>query len=231
MTDVLTIESPCRLELECPDDVHRPGPASLSLLKYLFSVRGKSVLDLGCGSGLFAIAAAKLGAREVWATDISPAAVECTRRNAERNQVELRAKVGDLYDPVDGRLFDLIVSNPPQTPVPPGAQGAKVAGPDGLRYLEPLVRSAPDHLEAGGQLLTFVLSLADTRRFETLLSEHFRFRNLPPEPRPFTWEEMNELHPGLREYLQDRRARGLSEYHDEGGSLRFTTRPYLAMRR
>src|SRR5439155_25349743 len=116
--------------------VQTPGPASLDLLKYLFSVRGKTVLDLGCGTGIFAIAAAKLGAAEVWATDLSPAAVDCTRRNAERNGVDVTAKAGDLFEPLAGRTFDLIVTVPPQLPAPAGARGPGFGGVDGLRFFD-----------------------------------------------------------------------------------------------
>jgi HemK-related putative methylase len=231
MSDLLRVESPCSIELECPEGVQRPGPASLALLKYLFNVRGKSVLDLGCGTGLFAIAAAKLGAREVWASDVDPAAADCARRNADRNRVEIRVKTGDLFDPVAGRTFDLIVTHPPQTPMPEEARGPETGGPDGLRYLDPLVREAPEHLEHGGQLLTLLVSLADTKRFESLLSAQFRFRGLPPEKRPFTWDEMEGVHPGLGAYLAERKARGLSEIFEEEAGPYYLARPYLAMRR
>ena len=49
--------------------------------------RGACVIDYGCGSGILAIAAAGLGAREVWAADIDPQALEATRSNAQRNGV------------------------------------------------------------------------------------------------------------------------------------------------
>src|SRR5207247_5246515 len=83
MAQLLTLHQPCRLDLECPDGIPAPGPAVDCLLKYMFSVRGKAVLEVGCGCGLFAIAAAKLGASEVWATDPSPDAIQSTRINAE----------------------------------------------------------------------------------------------------------------------------------------------------
>lgn len=49
---------------------------------------GKTVIDYGCGSGILAIAAVKLGASQVWAVDIDPQALLATAQNAERNQVE-----------------------------------------------------------------------------------------------------------------------------------------------
>ena len=52
---------------------------------------GASVIDYGCGSGILAIAAARLGARSVLAIDIDPQAVESTRANAAINRVELTA--------------------------------------------------------------------------------------------------------------------------------------------
>jgi 16S rRNA G1207 methylase RsmC len=161
MTELLTVHHPCRLDLECPDGVPAPGHAASSLLKYLFSVRGKSVLDLGCGCGLLAIAAAKLGAGDVWAVDASAAAVDCTRRNAARNGVDVTAKRGDLFDPVTGRTFDLIVALP--------QAGA----------FESILREAPEFLDRGGELLVCVPSTDETPRFESLLRERFRFRQLP----------------------------------------------------
>lgn len=52
---------------------------------------GTTVIDYGCGSGILAIAAARLGAGDVLAIDIDPQAVESTRANAETNRVELTA--------------------------------------------------------------------------------------------------------------------------------------------
>jgi release factor glutamine methyltransferase len=231
MGEVLQIDQPCPITLECAEGVHAPGPSSLELIRYLFSVKGKSVLDLGCGTGLFAIAAAKLGAREVWATDIDPQAVECARRNAERNGVKVVVKAGDLFDPVRGRMFDLVITNPPQTPAPAEARGPKFGGPDGLLFFETILRDAPRHLEDGGQLLTFLVSLADTKRFEALLGERFRFRPLPKARREFTREEYDGYWPGLFDYLRDRRARGLAEFEDAEGRCAFWVRSYMAMRK
>lgn len=230
MARVLTLDQPCRIELDCPDGVHVPGTASLDLLKYLFSVRGKSVLDLGCGTGLFAIAAAKLGATEVWATDLSPGAVDCTRRNAERNGVDITAKAGDLFEPVEGRTFDLIVTVPPQLPAPAAARGPAFGGADGLRCFDRILREAPEYLERGGELLTCVLSLAETRRFESLLGERFRFRALPRTSGTFTREEVDGAHPGLFQFISDRRDRGLAEFEEREGRHVFSVRSYLAMK-
>ena len=75
---------------------------------------GAEVLDMGTGSGVCAIAAARQGARVV-AVDISAAAVRCTQINALVNSFEDRIDVlqGDLFAPVQGRRFDLVLFNPP----------------------------------------------------------------------------------------------------------------------
>ncbi len=57
-------------------------------------LRGKRVIDYGCGSGVLAIAALKLGAREVFAVDIDPQAIQATRDNAQRNGVSGQLRVG-----------------------------------------------------------------------------------------------------------------------------------------
>ena len=73
---------------------------------------GDSVADLGCGTGVLAIAARKLGAREVWACDFDPLAVKVARRNVKRNDAQ-----GVKTDPCDvltwkpPRRFDVVLAN------------------------------------------------------------------------------------------------------------------------
>ena len=69
---------------------------------------GCSVLDYGCGSGILAIAAARLGAGSVVGVDIDPLAVEAARANAQRNAVT--ATFHDSAQPVAG-AYDLVVAN------------------------------------------------------------------------------------------------------------------------
>jgi ribosomal protein L11 methyltransferase len=73
---------------------------------------GMQVLDLGCGSGILAIAAAKLGAAHVLALDTDPIAVTSTEQNSARNATEaqITAQAGSL-DQLEGQQFDLIVVN------------------------------------------------------------------------------------------------------------------------
>lgn len=78
------------------------------------SAAGQSALDMGTGAGLAAIAAAGLGMRVV-GVDISPEAVRCARINVLLNRVESQVDVrqGDLFAPLDGEQFDLVLFNPP----------------------------------------------------------------------------------------------------------------------
>jgi ribosomal protein L11 methyltransferase len=96
------------------------------------SLVGRSLLDYGCGSGILALAASKLGARPCAALDIDPAALEATRHNAEVNGVELELLSGEMHEP---RRYDLVVAN-------------ILAAP--LKVLAPLLAS---HLAPGGRLL------------------------------------------------------------------------------
>lgn len=75
---------------------------------------GNSVIDVGTGSGILMIAADRLGASEVYGTDIDELAVESARENLELNKIsEERAKVylGNLVSVVNGKKFDVVVAN------------------------------------------------------------------------------------------------------------------------
>lgn len=73
-----------------------------------------SVLDLGTGSGIGAVVAARRGASVV-AVDINPEAVRCAQINALLNYVDGRidVRLGDLFEPVPDETFDLVLFNPP----------------------------------------------------------------------------------------------------------------------
>jgi release factor glutamine methyltransferase len=98
-----------------PSVFHPKYFGSSSILARFISgltLRGKAFLEVGCGSGVVALCAAKAGA-EVTAVDINPEAVRCTLENARTNHLRVDARVGDLFSSVTGMRFDVIAWNPP----------------------------------------------------------------------------------------------------------------------
>jgi ribosomal protein L11 methyltransferase len=88
-------------------------PTTALCLRWLDSLplAGKTVVDFGCGSGILAIAALKLGARRVVGIDIDPQALQASQENARRNKV---ADQIELYLPVDQPedfQADVVVAN------------------------------------------------------------------------------------------------------------------------
>jgi ribosomal protein L11 methyltransferase len=84
-------------------------PTTRLALELLAELEPGSLLDVGCGSGVIAIAAAKLGFAPVRAGDSDPVAVEVTRENAERNGVEVEAALLDAR--ADELAADVVVAN------------------------------------------------------------------------------------------------------------------------
>lgn len=163
--------------------VFKPHSDSLLLAAQLTRdprLPGASVLDLCTGSGLLAIEAARCGARQVTAVDVSGRAVLATRLNARLNGVRVRAVRGDLFAAVDGRRFDLIVSNPPYLPSKQGelplrgAARAWEGGLNGRAFIDRICREARTHLEPDGILLLLQSSLsADRATARELRSQGF----------------------------------------------------------
>jgi ribosomal protein L11 methyltransferase len=85
-------------------------PSTRLMLEYLASQikGGERVLDYGCGSGILAVAAAKLGAAGVDAVDIDPQSVLTTTENAARNGVPVRAAAAEALAP---GVYDVVVAN------------------------------------------------------------------------------------------------------------------------
>lgn len=145
---------------------------------------GARVLELGTGSGIAAVAAARRGA-DVTAVDVSRRAVLTAKANARLNGTRVRAMRGDLLAPVAGRSFHLIAANPPYLPggsdeLPgSGPERAWEGGPDGRRVLDRILTEAPARLEPGGVLLLVHSSVCGEE--ETLAA--LRDAGLEPEVR------------------------------------------------
>jgi ribosomal protein L11 methyltransferase len=85
-------------------------PTTRLTLELLLDLPKGSVLDVGCGSGVLSVAAAKLGYGPIVAVDYDPIAVETARANAEANGVAFDARVGDALE-MDLPETDIVVAN------------------------------------------------------------------------------------------------------------------------
>ncbi|MDR3579904.1 MAG: peptide chain release factor N(5)-glutamine methyltransferase [Oryzomonas sp.] len=158
------------LEFEVSPDVLIPRHDTETLVTEALTRRpeARSVLDIGTGSGCIAVALARhLPGAAVTAIDISPAALVVARRNAGSNEVAIEFLAGSLLEPVTGRRFDLIVSNPPYIPTTDidglepevrdfDPRGALDGGSDGLDVYRTLIPTVPEHLNPAGWLLVEV---------------------------------------------------------------------------
>jgi len=121
------------------------------------------------------VVAALAGASAV-AIDVSTRAVLSARLNALLNGVRVTALRGDLFEPVAGRRFDVIVSNPPYLPHPSeelpqrGLARAVDAGPRGRAFIDRICAEVRAHLTPGGVLLLVHSSVCGERETIDALS-------------------------------------------------------------
>jgi FkbM family methyltransferase len=100
------------------DGVFTPDPkitnSSSIVINNLPNIKGKDILDIGCGTGIIGIYCALNGAKKVLAIDINKEAIENTKENIKRNKVKniMKVKQSDLFNNVTGK-FDYIIANLP----------------------------------------------------------------------------------------------------------------------
>jgi SAM-dependent methyltransferase len=118
--------------------------------------RPNAVLDLGCGAGTLALLLAR-DAERVLGADINPRAVALARLNATVNGIaNVEFRQGDLFAPVHGQRFDLIVSQPPYYPDPEGETSVFLhGGPRGDELAVRVMTGLGSHLSERGRALVF----------------------------------------------------------------------------
>ena len=126
------------------------GGASTTLANITVRRPVRRVLDLGTGSGVQALYAARHGAVVV-ATDVNARALHFTRLTAALSGLaNIETRQGSLFEPVPGEAFDLVVSNPPFVISPGGRFTYRDGGLPGDELCRSLVSGAGQHLEPGG---------------------------------------------------------------------------------
>ena len=145
---------------------------SQMLLPFADVAAGTSLLEVGCGRGIAALAAARCGAQVV-ATDLNPYALRRLASIARIEGLDLLAVRTDLASGT-GR-FDRVLSNPPYLPTPPGARDpdrwhdlALNGGADGCDVTARLIGSFAYHLNPGGSAYLVVSSRQFGPRLELL---------------------------------------------------------------
>ncbi len=189
------------LVLQVPPGVFHPGLffSSGAMARWLQSqdLAGETLLDLGTGSGVLGLVAAKQGA-DVTLLDLSPRALLAAGDNARRNGLRVRLLHSDGFRQVPaGSRWRWIIANPPWFPSrPPDEAGlAWYAGPE-LGWFRHFFAEVASHLAPGGRALMVVADSADLGALHglaaeagwTLTTQH-RTRVL------WEWQHVLELHP------------------------------------
>lgn len=169
------------LKLEVAEEVYKPAEDTFLLADNLEVNEGEQVLELGTGCGLLSILAAEKGA-SVIATDSNPQALKCAKNNAENIEVQenIDLKLGDLFEPIDNKKFDLIIFNPPYLPVSPSEAlntnlgRAWNGGPNGRNVIDKFLKEVKNYLKPGGRIFLIQSSLSGIEKTLEKLKEDFQ---------------------------------------------------------
>jgi release factor glutamine methyltransferase len=153
--------------LELVPGVFTPTPHGLFYANAARIFPGERVIDIGTGSGVLAIAAAKLGAHVV-ATDVDTGAIAAAQRNAVLNGVNVDCRVGSFFADTSG-TFDVILANLPNEIVAPAhlatltseAAQSIDGGPSGNAAILALLDAAHPHMHEHSRLYLPVCALTD----------------------------------------------------------------------
>lgn len=168
-----------------------PSKRSIFLARTLchLNLKGKTVIDLGCGSGFLAIISGLLGAKEVLVLDISPLAIVATRKNWEKNglKTKLITKISNCFEAINKPdwfgHFDFIISNPPGLPLSVlnnlenhefSSWMWNGAGDDGRQVVDSILKEGPKFLKTRGAIVishSSRLDFAKTRKMARNLNE------------------------------------------------------------
>jgi methylase of polypeptide subunit release factors len=213
--------------LQVRPGVFSPTTTSRTLADALDIAPSDTVIDVGCGSGVLAFVAAKLGARKVYGCDLSFPAVEMARDNAERLGLSdvCEFRQGDLLDPVRDVRADIIIGDVSGIPDELAAvtgwfDRVPAGGPTGAELPRKLLRSIGDTLAPGGRLYLPTGGLQDEQAVLKLAREVFGDNMEPVLEREFPLPDLVAKAAATARMMKD----GLLNLHKRGSRLLWSLR-------
>ncbi|MGQ0583078.1 MAG: methyltransferase domain-containing protein [Reyranella sp.] len=161
----------------------RPSEYTSALIQVLRAeaarVRGARALEIGCGSGVVLAALGAMDAASLCGIDIEPAAIAASTQLLGDLGHDAIAELhhGDMWRPVTGRRFDLIVANLPHFPMEPVEFAGRLptwsaGGADGRSLLDPFLTGLAGHLVAGGRAVITHNAFDDLARSRELAAQN-----------------------------------------------------------
>ena len=144
------------------------------LLKYLlqFDLFDKKVLELGAGSGMISLFAARRGA-VVTASDINPLAIESIQTSLEKNKLNGSLLLSDLFQNIPIQIFDFVLINPPYYPkAPQNYQEMAFFCGANFEYFKKLFQQMGDYMNEHSKVLMILSEDCDIDKITAIASNH-----------------------------------------------------------
>lgn len=157
-----------------------------------------SIVDIGTGTGIIGLTVKlERPADDVTITDISKEALDVAKENAQVLGAEVTAELGDLFDPLVGKKFDAIISNPPyiseaeinvmdQSVLDYEPKSALFADEDGLAIYKRMAESIEKYLKPNGRIYLEI-------GYQQGDSVSRLFKNAFPDAKVTVWQDFNQL--------------------------------------
>jgi release factor glutamine methyltransferase len=180
------------ISLNIPPGVFHPGFffSTKLLLSFLEKqqLSGKKMLEVGSGSGLISIFAARQGAI-VTACDISRPAVSCTQENAKKNNVSIAVFQSDLFSAIPQQVFDIIALNPPYFKKKPAsvAENAWYCG-ENLEYFHGFFQQVKNFISGSSDIFMVLSDECDIRGIQAIATDNGLTFGLVQQKRT-AWEQ------------------------------------------
>ncbi|TAJ83728.1 methyltransferase domain-containing protein [Reyranella sp.] len=171
-------------------DIAKPSPATAALRPSEYTaalihvlrrrpecVQGAKVLEMGCGSGVVLAALGAMGATSLSGVDIEDEAVSTGRLLLRELGHDAQLFRGDMWQPVAGRRFDLIVANLPHFPMEHVEVAGRLptwssGGVDGREFLDSFLEGLADHFTAKARAVLTHNAFVDVERSRVLAARH-----------------------------------------------------------
>lgn len=133
---------------------------------------GKKLLEVGCGSGLLSLVAAKAGAG-VTAVDINPTAIACSRANAQNNHLRVEVVHSDIFQNLAQENFDFIIVNPPffEGQAKEDSSYAWYCGHD-FYFFETFFSDLPNYTERHSKVWMILSEVCDLEPIQAIARKH-----------------------------------------------------------